>query len=382
MFKRPKKPNETINELIEAKWPSGLELGGIDPVEAKLVVPRVPTTIFQFDYAINGGFPLWRVTRLKGPEDGGKSTTALSIMKTLSMFCFGCMQYEEFCTCKNGPYKLRSAYCDIELKFEKAWARSIGVPDEAYYLPHVEKGGHWFDATEALLRSDECGCVILDSLAMIMPSTEYDRSAEQSQPGSQAKMITKGMNILADRFRKEQARDHPCFVVAINQIRKNIGSFTGPTETEGGGHAVRHLVALGVRMVKSKTESKVFKQDGEDFVMAAAYRGRIDKHHIVVNQESFKFLRAVTDIYSKKDEDLLLYPAGTVIDYKHCMEIGIRLGVIRKPDESNPVVYCRGIKWKNRKQLRDMWIRYPQFYYSCQLDILKARRMVKSECRM
>lgn len=389
MFKKPDKLNESLSALDGTKWPSGFVLGVNKPDNVILNIPRIPTAIFDFDLAALGGMPLWRFNRIKGPEDGGKSTTAITMMKTLSMWCFGCMRYVDFCECDHGPYTLKSAYCDVENKFEKSWARRLGVSDDAYYLPFVEKSGHWFDAAEALLRSDECGLVIVDSLGMILPSSEYDRSTEEHQPGSQARIITKAVQEISYRLGAEQRRDHPCTIIVVNQIRKNIGGYGNP-ETEGGGHAAKHAIGLGVRIRKSLPDTKMFKSgdskksvlnSGVEKPMAIGYVGAFDKDHLTTFKKGFKFLRAVEDIYSKTDEDQLLYPAGTVIDYKKSMAVGIELGYIQKED-NKPKVICRGTEFENRKRLREAWIEHPQFYYTCQLEMIELVKGVKSPCRM
>jgi RecA/RadA recombinase len=113
------------------------------------------------------------------------------------------------------------------------------------------------------LRADDCGLVILDSVAALFPSDMMDSSLDDKVIGNQAKLVTNLINKVNSRLSKEYKRGHPCLVLLTNQLRANIGVFYGPSTTQPGGYAIRFFSALTIHISKKALQDKEKYYDKE-----------------------------------------------------------------------------------------------------------------------
>lgn len=204
-------------------------------------VSRVPTGYFPFDLASGGGFPRGCVSIIFGPEGSGKTSMALSAIG----------QFQ-----KRWP-DLACAFFDVENTFDPEWATRLGVnvPDLHLYRPDYAE--QVVDMVEAFLYADDCGMVVVDSLAAFISTTEIEKDAESIKMGGSTiligKMVRK-VNTALSKARKEQRMP---MVIYINQVRMKIGQYGNP-ETMPGGNAPRYQSSMTVRTYgKNDNDKKI-----------------------------------------------------------------------------------------------------------------------------
>ncbi len=197
------------------------------------VVDRIPTDWFQFDLSSGGGFPRGMVSLVYGPEGCGKTTLALRLIA----------QHQ-----RRFP-KLTCAWLDVENVFPPDWAvkMAVNVDDLYVFRPDfVEQAG---DVVESILYADDCGLVILDSLAALDTSKSISQPMDKVQVAGASIMIKRMCNKItaALRLAAKEGRSPPT-VVFINQIRSKIGVMFGNPETQPGGNTPRFTSSFTVRM--------------------------------------------------------------------------------------------------------------------------------------
>jgi recombination protein RecA len=122
---------------------------------------------------------------------------------------------------------------------------------------------------EMLIRSNAVDCIVVDSVAALVPKAELDGEIGDTHVGLQARMMSQAMRKLTGAIAKAKT----C-VIFINQIREKIGVMFGSPETTPGGRAlkfysscridIRRLAtlkegetAIGIRMKAKIVKNKV-----------------------------------------------------------------------------------------------------------------------------
>lgn len=217
--------------------------------------PRIPTGIFPFDYASGGGIPCNVPTQFYGPYQGGKSTLAYLAAKSLSTTCMRCLKPVALCACKEPDFHLVCETCKKpagECSHKSALVERCAVcgksrlecgcgsrlmqktflchleglpPDELYFntlgyhtldnliIGVPEYGEQACEMLEAALRADDCGLVIMDSLAALLPKAEMDGAYEDIQIGAQARLVSKLFRRIPPLLVQEYRRGHLVGVV-------------------------------------------------------------------------------------------------------------------------------------------------------------------------
>lgn len=197
------------------------------------VVDRIPTGWFEFDLSSGGGFPRGLTSILYGPEGSGKTT----------------MSYRLLAQHQRRYPKLTCAVIDAENTFAPDWAKKMGVDCDALYVfkpDFVEQAG---DILETLLYSEDCGLVILDSLAALETSKALDQPMDKVQVAGAALHIKRMCNKAQAALRAagKEGRAPPTLLF-INQIRFKIGIVYGNPETMPGGQTPKFMSSFTVRI--------------------------------------------------------------------------------------------------------------------------------------
>jgi RecA/RadA recombinase len=336
--------------------------------------PKLSTGVFMSTYCMGGGYPVGFLTRLKGPESGGKSTLCLDAMRSAAASCWRCFNIAEFCTCSLPPLRMRSVFADPENTFERAWAEAIKVPSESYEHVLANDGQEYLDICELMLGADDCGLLIVDSIAMLLPPVEVSRSIGDNKIASHAALITGMVNRFQTKLGKERKRGHPCMVLATNQLRSKVGVQFGNPESETGGHAWRHLFVFGLRISKvapeegdklfwkgevpkeleeapqkgkqifeepedegdrKKKNKKVnlFESTSRKMRLVQRHNFTIDKNKKYMISPHGSFLRVVDNVWDLSDPPNLLHPRGSIVDQKQVINYAKRHGLLEKVKE-------------------------------------------------
>lgn len=352
-------PNlDAIVRQIEKKYGEGSVVRGD---QRRLEPELLPSGIFPIDYAIGGGFPINQITVMRGPEHGGKTTTAMSLVAAVSRMCWRCFNYLEFCTCSLPAMKQVSFWCDAEGTFNRMWAESVGCISEDYYVDLSDNGLVYGDKIGYALKSDNCGLVVLDSVGAIISSVEFEGSLEDTQVAQQAKMVTSLIKKTNNQLIIEAKRGHRCLVVVLAQIRRKIGVLYGSNEETPGGEALKHLPAVRLRVSKVAMQDKAkYYSKERDFTLASRHSVTMEKVKHGQLADSAEFIRAranIPDLGAKK---------GMVLDHKTVMKYAMMCADFPK-DNGNIEILGKKAK---QGDFIEFWKANPNFYYACQREVI------------
>ncbi|EYB67133.1 recombinase A [Deinococcus phoenicis] len=197
--------------------------------ESKLDVQVVSTGSLSLDLALGvGGIPRGRITEIYGPESGGKTTLALSIIAQAQKAGGTC------------------AFIDAEHALDPVYARSLGVSTDELLVSQPDNGEQALEIMELLVRSGAIDVVVVDSVAALTPRAEIEGEMGDSLPGLQARLMSQALRKLTAILSKTGTA-----AIFINQVREKIGVMYGNPETTTGGRALKFYssVRLDVRKI-------------------------------------------------------------------------------------------------------------------------------------
>lgn len=276
MAKEPKKTAEPTGELanflkaVEKNAPNVVTAASkITPIE------RIPTGMFEFDYATGGGFPKGRYSIVYGPESSGKTNLVLQAIAKAQRLPPPCNI---------------AAFVDVENTFDPKWAAEYGIDVEKLILIKPQYGEQAVDIVTALLEVDQIAFVGYDSIATTISSREVDASTEKADVGTAAILIKRLVNKVTLVLSKEAARGHYPAVVFINQIRMKIGVMFGDPETQPGGKALQFGSSLTVRIYGKNEMVKEISSEVPVFKKTTAV---IKKAKVGILQSNFEYSSCV-----------------------------------------------------------------------------------------
>lgn len=178
-------------------------------------IPRIPFSSPRANYVLYGGIPMYRIIEFAGLESSGKTTTALDVVKN----------YQKLDNAK------RVLYVDHEGTFDEFWANTLGVDTDKIILwsPEGHSAEEIFDYIIKMIKTDELGLVVIDSLAALVPSQIFDESFEKQEMGGISKALTRFCRAVIPLLKK-----HKTTLIGINQLRDDMNSMWNEFTTPGG----------------------------------------------------------------------------------------------------------------------------------------------------
>jgi recombination protein RecA len=214
-----------------------------------VLVPTISTGALSIDAALGiGGVPRGRVVEIFGPESSGKTTLALHIIAEAQ---------------KAGGM---AAFIDAEHALDPDYSRKLGVVVDNLLVSQPDSGEQALEIAEMLIRSGAIDCIVIDSVAALVPKAELEGEMGDSFMGLQARLMSQAMRKLTGIV----SRSNTCLVF-INQIREKIGVMFGSNEVTTGGRALKFYSSVrmeirrelsikdGDQMVGNRTKVKVVK---------------------------------------------------------------------------------------------------------------------------
>ena len=249
-------------EQIRKKYGDGsiMRLGDED---SALDVEVIPTGALALDAALGiGGVPRGRIVEIYGPESSGKTTLSLQIVAEAQAL--------------GGV----AAFIDAEHALDPVYAAKIGVDIDELLISQPDTGEQALEICDMLVRSNAVSCIVIDSVAALVPRAEIEGEIGDASVGLQARLMSQALRKLAGSLSKSNT----CCIF-INQLREKIGVMFGSPETTTGGRARKFFssVRLDIRRIET------IKVDGG----AIGNRVRVK---VVKNKCSAPFRQAEFDI--------------------------------------------------------------------------------------
>jgi recombination protein RecA len=201
-------------------------------------VDSIPTGSIALDLAIGvGGVPRGRITEIFGPESSGKTTLCQHILAEAQ---------------KRGGVV---AFIDVEHALDPKYARACGVNVDELLVSQPDTGEQALEITETLIRSGGVDCVVVDSVAALVPRAEIEGEMGDSSMGMQARLMSQALRKLTGAVSRSNTS-----LIFTNQLREKIGVMFGNPEITPGGRAMKFYasVRLDIRRIetiKSGTDS-------------------------------------------------------------------------------------------------------------------------------
>jgi recombination protein RecA len=206
--------------------------------QEKQQVDSIPTGSIALDLALGvGGMPRGRITEVFGPESSGKTTLCQHVLAEAQ---------------KRGGVV---AFIDVEHALDPTYARACGVNVDELLVSQPDTGEQALEITETLIRSGGVDCVVVDSVAALVPRAEIEGEMGDSFVGIQARLMSQALRKLTGAVSRSNTA-----LIFTNQLREKIGVMFGNPETTPGGRALKFYasVRLDIRRIetiKSGTDS-------------------------------------------------------------------------------------------------------------------------------
>jgi recombination protein RecA len=326
---------------------------------------RLPSGIFALDFTLGGGLPVHQISSLLGPEHGGKTSSAMSFMGMAAKLCWRCFNIKNFCTCSEPALSMRSVWADVEGKFNASWAQALGASPADYVLVRADDGNQFGDILVDSLTADDCGLVVLDSIAALIPTEFTGSTLEDKFIGTQSLLVRNLILKVINRLTIEHKREHPCMVLLINQLRSKIGVMFGSTEQPAGGWFAKYAPSLVVRVAKRAMQDKEKYKDKErDVIMAQRHAFQINKFSVMKLGDEGEFVRAIEDI----NTDKVQAKRGAVLDHKVFIAQLEKYGFMTKEKAG----FAFNGRVSSKAGFIEEWVKNPLSYYQDQINMINS----------
>lgn len=317
----------------------------LDPeILKKMKVERVSTGSLSLDLEMGGGWPLGRVVEIYGRESSGKTMMALKAAVEVQ---------------KLGKPVV---WVDVEKAFDSEWATTLGVDLNNIDVIQPNTGEEAADFIDAVTRTGECGLVVLDSIAAMLPALDEETPMTQVEKlGNKAVMVNRMIRKLhsAINVRAEDGSLNNCLILLINQVREKIGVLYGnPTTTPGGlGLKFASSIILELRSGEWIEE----EQNGENIKIGRRFKFRTEK-----NKTYPPYRSSVIPFYFAGTSPGIIDNAESLASYLLLLNLITKKGSFYAVDEETTVQGKKGLlnylrdkkvynKWE--KQVRELYLK-------------------------
>jgi recombination protein RecA len=199
----------------------------------------IPTNFYEFNQASSiGGVPVGRVIEIFGDFSSGKTTISWQIAAAMQKYT-----------------KKKILFLDYEGSTSKEYLKKLGVNvDEIIFgLPEQASLEDGFTIIDKLVPTEAFCCVIIDSLAAMVPKSELDSIEEKGLEGADLALKAKIMHKAMRKYNPFM-RKYKTTLFFINHVMQKINlqaSFMargGDQEETPGGKAVKFFSDMRIQL--------------------------------------------------------------------------------------------------------------------------------------
>ncbi len=241
---------KNTTEQIEKKFGKGsiMKMGD----NAHMSVDAISTGVLPLDIALGiGGVPKGRIVEIYGPESSGKTTLALQILAQAQS--------------EGGTV----AFIDAEHAMDPIYAARIGVDIDSVLISQPDTGEQALEICDMLIHSGAVDCIVVDSVAALVPRAEIEGEMGDAIVGLQARLMSQALRKLTGSISKSNAT-----CIFINQLREKIGVMFGNPETTTGGRALKFFSSVRIEI------RKIDSIKGEQEVIGNRVRAKVVKNKV------------------------------------------------------------------------------------------------------
>lgn len=195
-------------------------------------ITSIPSSSTSLNASIGiGGIPRGMITELYGPEGSGKTTLALDISKNVA----------------NAGEKV--LYIDVENLLNYSILTSVlgtDVKQENIVFVTPRSAEDAFMVAEAGIEAKEFSLIVIDSIGAMASRKEKEVEFDKDTMGQLPRIVSK--------FVKRNVYDlrvNKIALLALNQIRDNVGSYVKSYKTPGG-HLLQHQTTVRISLTKGE----------------------------------------------------------------------------------------------------------------------------------
>lgn len=309
---------DTLVAEINKQWKEDIATRGVQRIHAQ----KIPFTSPRLNYMTYGGLPRKRLIEFSGDENGGKTTTALDVVKNAQQLFQ--KEWEEELSNKDTDAKRKSylesrgpkrvVWADCENTFDEEWAIKNGVDLDILYLlrPQTQAAEDIFEMLLNMIETDEVGLAVIDSIGVMLSKQAFEKEVGDKTYGGISMALTRFSEVAVLDCRK-----YDCTVIGINQMRDDLNSpYGGKTTT--GGRAWKHNCSVRLQFSKGdlldengNSINRSSESPKGNKVMVSIVKTKVDKPD------------RRTGFYT------LMYDYG-IDEVADLVEVGIKYGIINK----------------------------------------------------
>lgn len=255
---------------------------------SRLTSEKIPFSSPRVNYQTYGGIPVGMITELFGEENGGKTTTALDIVKQAQIRAENIYNTKTTQLNKKiADLKIKNnksdqklikeseeeleeiksigirkvVYVDSENTLDEDWAKTLGVDTSTLILvrPLDQTAEQVLQIILDLVKSGGVELVVLDSIPMLIPQIVYEEDLEKKSFCGVAGPLTDFCKRLPPLLTKHQTT-----FIGINQKRDDINNPYNLYKT-AGGRGWKHACALRLYMRKGDLLDKAGKPQKQSY---------------------------------------------------------------------------------------------------------------------
>jgi recombination protein RecA len=360
-------PFAVVRQHLEKQYGAGVLVPARGMVS--LAIPRIPFGIFPLDYALVGGLPAARISLLSGQKGCGKSTGALKASANYQRLCSRCCLWREQCQCAQ-PEQSMVVWIDVEGVFDPAWAEVMGVDldENRFYLGRPEFAEQAIDIIDAVLRTNEVGFVVLDSIAQMTPTTEIEDTAMNWQQGLQARLVNKMMRKVVSAVQEGRRQGRMPTVLLINQLREKVTGFGHSIPmVEPGGRGQLFGSSVVIRMRQKEIHWEGSDKSRPPQAVTMGFKVQYSKVSPPGMEGEFTLALKDYEAVRKGESD----------DFRAVMGFAKRTGYVRKSLEK-PGWYAGDKEFRTLAEITETWLQNRDDFAKAQLAIVERAHAPQS----